>query len=187
MQLIPGRWVAGAAPARAGRLLSGAEGGTSVAGMAVGRFVADSSLDWFARRLRILGYDVLVLQRSRLEQVCELARAEGRIVLTLSRRVPAAGTFVARVVVARADPAASLRELASRYEPDAAAFSRCTACNHPLAPPGEAASPPEGAPRDARAVRRCPACGKWYWHGSHVDRLRVWFERALGHPLPAPE
>ena len=156
--------------------------------MPVGRFAADSSLDWFARRLRILGYDVLVLRDSRLEQVCERAHGEGRVVLTLSRRVPASGTFVVRFIVARDDPAASLRELAARYQPGAAPFSRCTACNHPLvAARGGEADLPADAPRDARAVRRCPSCGKWYWRGSHVDRLREWFERALGHPLPAPD
>lgn len=156
--------------------------------MAVGRFITDSSLDWFARRLRVLGYDVIVLRGARLEQVCQRARAESRTVLTLSARVPPVCAYVSRLVVARGDPGASLRELAGRFDPDVAPFCRCTTCNHPLAPAGEtAAGQPPGAPSAARAVRRCPACGKWYWHGSHVDRLRAWLERALGHPVRAPD
>jgi len=31
-------------------------------------------------------------------------------------------------------------------------------------------------------LRHCTGCGKWYWEGSHVDRVRAWFEQVLGPP-----
>ena len=37
--------------------------------------------------------------------------------------------------------------------------------------------------RAATHLHHCPTCGKWYWEGSHVDRVREWLERALGRPL----
>jgi uncharacterized protein with PIN domain len=39
--------------------------------------------------------------------------------------------------------------------------------------------------RTVRSLRYCPMCGKWYWEGSHVARLRAWLEQALGRALPA--
>jgi uncharacterized protein with PIN domain len=34
--------------------------------------------------------------------------------------------------------------------------------------------------RMAAPLRFCPNCGKWYWEGSHVARLREWLARTLG-------
>ncbi len=60
--------------------------------MEPGRFVTDTSLAAFARSLRVLGYDVIVLPGATLERVCALAAADGRVVLTLSRRCPSSPT-----------------------------------------------------------------------------------------------
>jgi uncharacterized protein with PIN domain len=40
--------------------------------------------------------------------------------------------------------------------------------------------------RRSSEFRSCPACGKWYWNGSHVARVTRWLEATLGRPLPAP-
>ena len=37
-----------------------------------------------------------------------------------------------------------------------------------------------------RSTHYCPGCGKWYWEGSHVARLRAWLERALGRAIAGP-
>jgi uncharacterized protein with PIN domain len=41
--------------------------------------------------------------------------------------------------------------------------------------------------RSVRAFTYCPHCGKWYWEGSHVARIRAWLERVLGRSLATPE
>ena len=33
----------------------------------------------------------------------------------------------------------------------------------------------------------CTGCGQWFWLGSHTDRLRGWFEGALGRAIEWPE
>lgn|SRR5262245_2522704 len=150
------------------------------------RFVTDSSLALLARRLRLLGYDVLVLGGARLEEVFEVALRENRVVLTTSARHPRRFAGANALRVPGSDPAATLRGLVETHAPTGAPFSRCSECNtalqsrHPLEASGEV---PGRVLRGARALRFCPGCGRWYWDGSHVTRLRAWLERALGRPL----
>ena len=150
------------------------------------RLLTDSSLDFLARRLRFLGYDVTTLTGARLEELLDAARREGRTVITLSQRHPRRFADVPVLVVPRADPEAALRAIAGTHAPAGAPFSRCPACNvglrerHPAEARGEV---PGRVLRELRTLTYCPSCGKWYWHGSHVDRIREWLERALGRPL----
>jgi uncharacterized protein with PIN domain len=154
------------------------------------RFLTDTSLEWLARRLRILGYDIRVMKGARLEQLFESACSDGRVVLTLSSRVPRRELSITRIVVNRADVSSTLRSIADSFEAGAMPFMRCPTCNgllelYPLEHPPRPLPP--GVPRDVRSLRSCTECGKWYWHGSHVDRLRAWFEHAIGRRLDAPQ
>ncbi len=153
------------------------------------RFVTDSSLEGLARRLRQLGYDVAVIRGARLAESFAAAAAEGRTVLTLSARRPRRFAAVPALTVTRGDEAAAVRTVAAAHEPSGAPFSRCSACNtalrtrHRMEATGEV---PGRVLRRATVLRSCPACGRWYWDGSHVARLTEWFERALGRPLAPP-
>jgi len=150
------------------------------------RFITDTSLELLARRLRMLGYDVATVPGARLEELFEAGRREGRTVLTLSARRPPRFADVPALRVPRADPAAALREIADGHEAAGPPFSRCPGCNVALQrrtsfeAVGEV---PGKLLRSAASLTYCPHCGKWYWEGSHVARLREWLERALGRPL----
>ena len=150
------------------------------------RFITDTSLDLLARRLRNLGYDVATAPGARLEELFDAARREGRTVLTLSARHPRRFADVPSLLMPRADPAAALRALAASYEAAGPPFSRCPGCNVGLQrrTPFEAVGEvPSKVLRGAPSLNYCPECGKWYWEGSHVARLREWLERALGRPI----
>lgn len=151
--------------------------------MVPARFLTDTSLESLARRLRLLGYDALTVRGARLEELFEIAAREARCVLTASHRHPKRFAAVPVLVVPRADDAGALRLLAATHRPSGAPFSRCPACNVTLMPrhrmeaSGEV---PGRVLRQVTALTSCPSCGKWYWDGSHVARLRAWFERTLG-------
>jgi uncharacterized protein len=174
------------------------------------RFITDSSLDLLARRLRALGYDIETHRGARLAELFEAAARDERTVLTLSEQRPrraagrnnrggadsgagadaaitAAGTNeVAAITMPRADAAAAVRSIAAEYEPAGAPFSRCTLCNTALQRrmSFEARGEVPGAVlRGAESLGYCPHCGKWYWDGSHVARIRAWLETALGRPI----
>ncbi|MEO5619160.1 MAG: Mut7-C RNAse domain-containing protein [Candidatus Eisenbacteria bacterium] len=154
------------------------------------RFVTDSSLDFVARRLRFLGYDVSTFKGARLEELFEAAAREGRIVLSLSDRHPRRFGAVPMMSLRRDDPAAAVRAIAAHHDPAGAPFSRCPSCNvgfhrrHPMEARGEI---PGRVLRVIRSAHFCPQCGKWYWDGTHVARIREWLETALGRPLPVQQ
>ena len=152
------------------------------------RFITDTSLELVAHRLVFLGYDVATVRGARLEELFEAGRRDGRMVLTLSARHPRRFADVPAIVVPRGDAAGAVRAIASAHEPAGAPFSRCAPCNvalhtrHPVEARGEV---PGRVLRSAPALHYCPSCGKWYWEGSHVARLRAWLVRALGRDIAA--
>jgi uncharacterized protein len=157
--------------------------------MQAGRFATDTSLAAFARRMRVLGYDVRVIPNATLERVCAAAAVDRRVVLTLSRRVPRGCAHAERRIIERGREDEALRSLVAEYRPDTQAFGRCTHCNAVLGPPGapeSLAHAPVPPPADVRVTGQCPDCRRCYWHGSHVDRLRAWLGRVLGCDLAAP-
>lgn len=153
------------------------------------RFVTAASLDFVARRLRFLGYDVVTHAGARLEELFEEGARDGRTVLTTSDRHPKRWREVAAVRVSGADPAAAVRAIAGAHEPSGPPFSRCPRCNQALhrRTSFEAIGEVPGRVTRANAMLTwCPACGQWFWEGTHTARLREWLQEALGRPLPGP-
>ncbi len=153
------------------------------------RFVTAASLDFVARRLRFLGYDVVTHAGARLEELFEEAARDGRTVLTTSARHPKRWREVPAVRVPAADPAAAVRAIAGAHEPSGPPFSRCPRCSQALhrRTSFEAVGEVPGRVTRANAMLTwCPACGQWYWEGTHTARLRRWLEEALGKPLSGP-
>jgi len=153
------------------------------------RFATDRSLDELARRLRLLGHDVAGFGGVPLEELLELARREDRTALTLSRRHPRRFAGVRVMVLPREDLAAQVRAVAAAHEPPGPPFSRCALCNtalqrrHPFEARGEI---PGRVLRRLRVALYCPSCGKWYWHGSHVDRMCDWLSETLDRRIEWP-
>lgn len=156
--------------------------------MVPSRFATDSSLAPLARWLRFLGYDVTTHAGSRLEELLEAAREDGRTVLTLSDRHPRKFAQVSVIRVERGDPDPALAAIALAHLPSSAPFARCPECNAvlerrlPMQAVGEV---PGRVLRRSTSLHHCTHCGRWYWDGSHTARIRVRLERVLGRPLEA--
>jgi len=151
------------------------------------RFLADASLDLVARRLRVLGFDVVTVRGARLEDLYDEARREGRTVLTTSARHPRRHADVPAITLPREAPEKAVRAVAEAHASSGPPFSRCPICNHELvlrSPAEGSGNVPDAVLAAGLALRSCPGCGRWYWHGSHVDRLRRWLGAALGREVP---
>lgn len=147
------------------------------------RFVSDSSLEQLARRLRFLGHDVLTHRGARLEELFADAAREGRTVLTMSARRPAAHADVPVLLVPRGSLAEAVRLVTARHAPATARWSRCPSCNVALHSRSAFEARGEVPGRVTRAglpLTWCPACGRWFWPGSHVARMEQWFDEVLG-------
>ncbi len=153
------------------------------------RFVTDASLDALARRLRFLGHDVTTHRGARLEELFEVAAREGRTVLTLSARHPRRHAAVPVVRVERGADAAAVRAIHEAHAPATAPWSRCPHCNvalHVRSAFEARGEVPGRVTRRGLRLTWCPSCARWFWPGSHVERLSAWFEQVLGHPIPVP-
>jgi uncharacterized protein with PIN domain len=143
------------------------------------RFVADGNVGRLARRLRMLGFDTRFEHPVDDGRLVEIARDEGRVLLTrdtriFERRLVASGE--ARACFVRGDEVGDqLRQVVEAFglEPLFAPFSRCLECNTPLRPalPEEASLAPPYVRATQTAFTRCPGCGRLYWGGTHRDAM----------------
>jgi uncharacterized protein with PIN domain len=147
------------------------------------KLLCDEMLGGLGRWLRAAGHDTATAGRGLPDaKVVEHALREHRLLLTcdgaLATHRKGAGTVV---TLASNGLEATARELGERVSIDwlYAPFTRCLVDNTPL----EAADAMRRAdiPPRARllggAVTACPACGRLYWPGSHVRRMRAKLER----------
>lgn len=141
-------------------------------------FLCDEMLAGLGRWLRIAGYNTAIAERGRRDRdLVEQAHTERRILLTRDRHLVQIRGANDRTVILQGDKInACAIELTQRLSLDCNhdPLSRCTLCNVRL----EVADlrlldalPPrirgQGSP-----VNACPQCGRLYWEGSHVRRMR---------------
>ncbi len=151
------------------------------------RFVVDGHLGRLARYLRMLGYDASWRADARDEEIARVAAAERRIVLTRDRGLLKRRLVTHGYCVREADPRRQLAEVMRRLDLGRAIalFRRCLRCNEALegirTADVAAAVPPDVRERQ-ETVRRCRACGRVYWAGSHTARM----ERLVADLLAGP-
>ncbi len=142
------------------------------------RFVLDTHLGRLAAYLRMLGYDCLYQNDAHDAELARLAHDEQRILLTrdlglLKRSIVIYGAFVREVI-----PSRQIIEVMRRFHlaPAPTVFQRCMRCNSLTAPVGKAEIEHLLEPKTRQyfdTFRRCTACGKIYWQGSHYARMQA--------------
>jgi hypothetical protein len=130
-----------------------------------------------ARWLRLLGFDAAYDADISDAVLARRAFEEGRVVLTRDRALPDEWRLPRVLVLESEKPSEQLRELARSFPLRGAPhlFSRCSRCNVPLeetSAEAVAAQVPHRILTGRPLFHRCPACGRIYWQGSHVERIR---------------
>ena len=149
------------------------------------RFVLDQHLGRLAAYLRMLGFDVLHAVPSPDEELAAISNRADRMLLTrdvglLKRKEVRRGYFVRAT-----DPREQLVEVVRRFglADRVAPFTRCVVCNAVLEEvdkPEVAAMLPARVSARHQEFRRCPACGRVFWKGSHYQRMMALVERVRG-------
>lgn len=140
-------------------------------------FVLDCHLGRLARYLRMLGFDTLYRNDYDDDSLLDISLNEQRILLTrdiglLKRRELERGYFVRST-----RPRGQLSEIVKRFqlESDFRPFLRCMDCNG-LLEEVEKQEIEHRLQEDTRRLfdefRRCPACERIYWPGSHYNRMQ---------------
>jgi len=137
------------------------------------KFLCDHMLGSLAKWLRFLGYDTTYPGPLDDSDLKALAVREERTLLTrdreLSGRVPGA------VFVGSDDLDEQFVQVVRAFRLTAKdAMSRCSVCNGPIesVPKEEAQGRvPDGVFSRHREFWRCRECGRFYWPGSHFERV----------------
>ena len=150
--------------------------------------MVDVNLGKLARRLRLLGFDTLFSNAYTDPEIAAISQAQHRIVLTRDRRLLHAKTITHGYWVRSDIPAQQLEEVVRRFDLAGAArpFSRCATCNGLIEPVAKRDVLPllePGTRRHYEKFYRCRACGKVYWEGPHITRLRQLLPGFLGGGL----
>jgi uncharacterized protein with PIN domain len=149
----------------------------------VPRFVCDVMLGSLARWLRLFGCDCLYLNDAEDEELAELARREGRWLLTRDRALAAVGPRTQLVEAERLEE--QLAEVISRHHLAPATGlerARCAECNGELAPVERellAERVPPYVLVTATSFRACAGCGRVYWPGTHGRRIAERMRRVV--------
>ena len=140
------------------------------------RFVLDAHLGRLARHLRLLGFDCRYRPDIDDAELAAIADREDRVVLTRDRPLLKRKRIRLAHWVRHTDPWRQVEEVCDEFDlyPAFAPFTRCARCNGRLASVEKAAVVDRLEPLTRRYVEtflECEACGRLYWHGSHVARL----------------
>jgi uncharacterized protein with PIN domain len=130
-----------------------------------------------ARWLRLLGLDTCYEAHVADADLVRRALLEERWILTRDRRLPDEWRVAGVHLVQAERPRAQLVEVVRAFGllPHLAPFTRCAVCNAPLvalAPEAAAGRVPPRILARGVPLRACPECGRAYWPGSHVARIR---------------
>ncbi len=142
------------------------------------KLLCDEMLVRLGRWLRAAGYDTAIAEPGMPDrEVVAQAFSEGRLLITRDRKMAEHRLARGRLIILNAkDLHDQAREVAARLCIDwtRRPFSRCLVCNTPLKR-GEERHFLQVPPESREAIDEvyiCPGCGKTFWHGSHVARMR---------------
>jgi uncharacterized protein with PIN domain len=148
------------------------------------RFIADVHMKTLVRKLRMLGFDTLYDPNWLDEDLARVSKTEARILLSRDRQLLMRNAVTRGIYVRNTDPDEQILEVITRFDllGRCSPLSRCIPCNGRIERL-ESNSTPVKANENSRfhpdvdTFYRCKECGKIYWEGSHVARMREAIER----------
>jgi uncharacterized protein with PIN domain len=149
------------------------------------KFIADSMLGRLARWLRLLGHDTLYYPHIEDSLLLRIAREEDRVLLTRDTRLVKVRGLKKFLLLSENGPFEQLKKVITTfglvpsggYDETGAAppANRCSLCNSVLedVPKDQAEGRvPEYVYLTSESFRKCRKCEKFYWRGTHQERLR---------------
>jgi uncharacterized protein with PIN domain len=142
------------------------------------KFIADVMLGRLAKRMRLLGCDVLYNRTPNDNEVIRLSLEQDRVILTRDKALsvrPLAENHLfinSDLVQEQVEQVLSSFPLEARLDP----LTRCSECNDPLnriARDEAQDLVPQHVHENNYLFLRCPRCKRTYWRGTHVMRMSI--------------
>jgi uncharacterized protein len=148
-------------------------------------FVADCMLGRLAKWLKILGFDVLYFSKAEDKDLVEMARRDGRILLTRDTGlIERAAKRPNRLFVRSDDWEDQVVQVLDELElwGEVRPNTRCLECNLPLKALSRDRARNLVAPyvhERASSFAVCPGCNRVFWQGTHYGDMEKKIERLL--------
>jgi uncharacterized protein with PIN domain len=148
------------------------------------KFIADSMLGRLVRWLRLIGFDTLYYPHIADGLLLRRAREEERILLTRDTRLVKVRGLKRFLLLHENDPLDQLKEVITSFGltsfindrvDGSLPVSRCPLCNSQLDDISKERTKgrvPDYIYRTHSDIRHCPGCDKFYWKGTHQERMR---------------
>lgn len=138
------------------------------------KFIADVMLGRLAKRLRLLGYDVLYDPALDDNEIVRLSLEQRRVILTRDAALAARPLASNHLFVRNDHVEEQLKQVLAISPADASPLTRCSLCNEPLAPMTRQEArdlvPPYVFEKNETFLQ-CRTCKRAYWEGTHVRRM----------------
>lgn len=146
-------------------------------------FFADRMLGKLAKKLRLLGFDTVYHSHMSEEEILRFCKETGKILITRDRDLlkKAVERGIKCFYVVSDDWKQQLVELSKKIDlKNSNRMSRCSLCNVELIKASEdeiKRKVPMYVQQTHNEFYLCPACGRVYWAGSHVEHAEETFRR----------
>ena len=139
------------------------------------KFVADVMLGKLAKRMRLMGFDVLYDSCCEDNEVLRLALDQGRIILTRDTGLASRPLAQGHLLITSDLIDEQLQQVLEAFSPSGEhALTRCSLCNEQLSVMDRKDARdlvPDHVAATVYEFWRCEHCGKVYWKGSHVKNM----------------
>jgi uncharacterized protein with PIN domain len=152
------------------------------------KFVVDCMLGKLAKWLKILGFDVLYFSTAEDDDLLDVARKEGRTLLSRDRALLARAKGLTKLHIRSERWPDQVRQVVDHFDlrPDIRPNTRCVECNVTLKtlPKSEAANlVAQFVFEREESFAICPSCGRVFWPGSHFDDMAAKLKDILNKPV----
>ena len=140
------------------------------------RFIADVMLGRLAKRLRLLGFDVLYDRTFDDNEIIRLSLEQDRVILTRDNALSERPLAVNHLFIQDDGVRQQLHQVLTSFALTGMSrpLTRCSECNEPLT----MISRDDARDRVPRYVYeryrgffQCEQCGRIYWRGTHLERM----------------
>jgi len=140
-------------------------------------FVLDLHLGSLAKYMRMVGLDAFYNNAFNADMIIDLSIQQKRVILTSDKKILKRNDVTRGYWVRNKDTKEQLREVITHFhlEGKMNPFVRCILCNQLLQDIKKEEIIHEIPPKVslwAEEFKKCPACGKVYWKGSHYNRMK---------------
>lgn len=144
-------------------------------------FILDVHLGSLAKYMRMTGLDAFYNNSYNADEIVDISLRQNRAILTSDRKILKRNDVTHGYWVRNKNTTEQLREIIMHFhlEGKLNPFIRCIMCNQLLLEIKKEEVINEIPPKVnlwAEEFKKCPACGKVYWKGSHYSRMKEFID-----------